>query len=234
MDRTVLSMETHPANAHNFNASLGNLSKKFEQINHTSGQHRAKEPSANSSQKEPGNSKNIGSKPEVPSSSYADMVVIKNLKARDRQVRNHEQAHLNAAGSYASGGANFSYTTGPDGQQYATGGEVGIDMSEEATPEATLKKMETVVRAALAPAQPSAADRQVAGRASIKAAKAKQDIQSEQQTDLDAAQKPSLLIDQSTNREAPKDSSPSDTQVTSFNRTISMTQAISTYQKFQK
>jgi len=69
---------------------------------------------------------------------------IAELKARDQEVRAHEQAHLSAAGGIAVSGARFTFVTGPDGQRYATGGEVNIDVSEVAgDPEATLRKAET-------------------------------------------------------------------------------------------
>jgi hypothetical protein len=72
-------------------------------------------------------------------------------------VRAHEQAHLVAAGRYASSGGTFPYETGSD---YAVGGEVAIDTSAIAgDPEATLRKMEQIRRAALAPANPSGQDR---------------------------------------------------------------------------
>lgn len=98
---------------------------------------------------------------------------LQELKRRDIEVRRHEQAHLAAGGQYVRGGANFSYTTGPDGRRYATGGEVSIDVSAERTPKATIRKMQIVRRAALAPAQPSPQDRQVAAQASQKEAEAR-------------------------------------------------------------
>ena len=92
--------------------------------------------------------------------------VISQLKARDTEVRAHEMAHLAAAGSYARGGMSFSYQTGPDGKQYAVGGEVGIDTSPVAgDPQATLQKAQVIQRAALAPAQPSGQDIKVAAAA---------------------------------------------------------------------
>ncbi len=98
---------------------------------------------------------------------------IQSLKDRDREVRTHEQAHLAAAGGIAVSGARFSYTTGPDGQRYATGGEVSIDTSEvPGDPQATMLKAETMRRAALAPAQPSGQDYSVAGKAAAIAHKA--------------------------------------------------------------
>jgi hypothetical protein len=106
-----------------------------------------------------------------------DFEVVQQLKKRDREVRTHEQAHLSVAGRYAAGGASFSYQTGPDGTRYATGGEVPIDLSAENTPEATIQKMETIKRAALAPADPSSADRQIAAEASAKEIQAMQEFQ---------------------------------------------------------
>lgn len=106
------------------------------------------------------------------------------LKSRDREVRSHEQAHLAVAGQYASGGASYTYQRGPDGNSYATGGEVPIDIGGEPTPEATIQKMRTVRRAALAPAEPSGADRQIAAQASAKEMQARQELAQELQEDL--------------------------------------------------
>lgn len=101
---------------------------------------------------------------------------LQELKARDREVRIHEQAHLAAAGQYAAGGPSFTYQQGPDGNRYAIGGEVPIDVSKEATPEETIQKMTVVRQAALAPAEPSSADRQIAAQASMTAAQARQEL----------------------------------------------------------
>ncbi len=98
------------------------------------------------------------------------------LKRRDREVKTHEQAHLAAAGQYAAGGASFSYQNGPDGKRYAIGGEVPIDIGKERSPEATVLKMRTVKRAALAPANPSPADRSIAASATAKEAQAMKEI----------------------------------------------------------
>lgn len=90
---------------------------------------------------------------------------IRKLAARDREVRAHEQAHASVGGQYA-GAPSFTFTRGPDGVRYATGGEVPIDVSRvSGDPEATIRKMQIVRRAALAPADPSAADRSIAARA---------------------------------------------------------------------
>ncbi|MEM1289566.1 MAG: putative metalloprotease CJM1_0395 family protein [Pseudomonadota bacterium] len=89
---------------------------------------------------------------------------VEKLKKRDAEVRAHEQAHAQVGGSYA-GAPTYQYTKGPDGKKYATSGEVQIDSSPERTPEATIRKMEVVIRAALAPAEPSTQDQAVARQA---------------------------------------------------------------------
>jgi hypothetical protein len=91
---------------------------------------------------------------------------VKELKKRDGEVKSHEQAHMASGGGLVQGGASFEYQNGPDGRMYAVGGEVKIDMSPERTPEATIRKMQQVRRAALAPAEPSGTDRAVAAQAS--------------------------------------------------------------------
>lgn len=97
---------------------------------------------------------------------------LQELREADRRVRAHEQAHLAAAGKYASP-PSLKYVTGPDGKQYAVAGEVGIDMSEiPGDPEATARKMEQIQRAAMAPVDPSPQDRRVAAEAAQKKAAA--------------------------------------------------------------
>jgi len=116
----------------------------------------------------------------------AEQAELRELQNRDREVRAHEQAHLAAAGSYARGGASFVYQKGPDGRMYAVGGEVGIDIGRAATPEETIAKMRVVRRAALAPAEPSAADRQIAALASIRQAEAQRQLQAAASNEQDA------------------------------------------------
>lgn len=120
---------------------------------------------------------------------------LRQLKRRDTEVRTHEQAHLSAAGRYARGGASFTLQKGPDGVSYAIGGEVGIDVGKESTPEATLVKMQTIRRAALAPANPSAADRRIAAQASVKEAQARQELLITMQDELlqaDSVEQPGI------------------------------------------
>ncbi|MEO0393125.1 MAG: putative metalloprotease CJM1_0395 family protein [Pseudomonadota bacterium] len=94
-----------------------------------------------------------------------EQAVVAELKRIDAEVRRHEQAHMNAGGQYA-GQASYTYETGPDGGRYAVAGEVPIDTAPVPDdPEATIDKMEVVIRAALAPAEPSAQDQRVAAGA---------------------------------------------------------------------
>jgi hypothetical protein len=102
---------------------------------------------------------------------------VQELKARDQEVRVHEAAHVAAGGAYVTGGPTYTYQTGPDGKSYAIGGEVGIDTSEvEGDPKATIRKMQTVVAAALAPAEPSGQDQKVAAAARQKEAQARAEL----------------------------------------------------------
>jgi len=109
--------------------------------------------------------------------SQEERQALTKLKTRDREVRAHEQAHLAAAGPYAKGPPSFEFQTGPDGKPYAVGGEVQIDTSEvSGNPQATLVKAQTIKRAATAPRNPSAQDRQVASQASRMEIKARKEI----------------------------------------------------------
>jgi hypothetical protein len=91
---------------------------------------------------------------------------LSQLRSRDAEVRAHESAHMAAGGRYVTGGASYSYQKGPDGGQYAVGGEVGIDTSTvPGDPEETVRKMRAIRAAALAPSDPSAADLAVAAAA---------------------------------------------------------------------
>jgi len=108
--------------------------------------------------------------------SEEDQRKIEELKRIDREVRTHEQAHLSAAGGYARGGASYDYLTGPDGKRYANSGHVNIDTSRERTPEATIRKADIVHKAALAPANPSPSDRQIASNAMKMKAEAQKEL----------------------------------------------------------
>lgn len=111
----------------------------------------------------------------------AEQQQVRALQERDAEVRAHEQAHLSAAGGHARGGPSYQFKTGPDGRQYAVGGEVPIDVSEvPGDPAATIAKAQAIAAAAHAPTSPSAADRAVAAQANRLQAEARQDLIDEQ------------------------------------------------------
>jgi len=104
---------------------------------------------------------------------------IRQLAARDREVRQHEQAHVAVGGRFASA-PRFEFVRGPDGVNYAVAGEVQIDTSPvPGDPEATAQKAQQIRRAANAPLEPSAADRRVAAEAARMEAEARQQVRQE-------------------------------------------------------
>lgn len=108
--------------------------------------------------------------------------IVAKLAATDRDVRAHEAAHLAVAGRYATSGANYGYSLGPDGKLYATSGEVSMDVAPDPTdPEATIQKERVVEEAANAPVDPSSQDRMVAAQAAQAEAQAEQQLLKQQQ-----------------------------------------------------
>lgn len=101
--------------------------------------------------------------------------VIRELAARDREVRAHEQAHAAVGGIYA-GSPSYTFQRGPDGVNYAIGGEVPISLPQGGDPQQRIVAAEQVRRAALAPAEPSGADRQIAAAATRIALDARAEI----------------------------------------------------------
>ncbi|MGD0088985.1 MAG: putative metalloprotease CJM1_0395 family protein [Planctomycetota bacterium] len=108
----------------------------------------------------------------------AEETEIKQLEARDAHVRAHEAAHAAVGGPYVRG-ESFSYERGPDGRMYAIGGEVQLDVSPEKDPRATIRKMEVIRAAALAPGDPSPQDMAVAAEATAEEAQAAQELAQE-------------------------------------------------------
>ena len=103
---------------------------------------------------------------------------INQLKAIDQDVRAHEMAHKIAGGDL-TGPINYKYVIGPNGKKYAVGGDVSIDVSPAPTPQETIKKMQRVIKAALAPVDPSAQDRAVAAQAQMMLEQAEIELQKE-------------------------------------------------------
>lgn len=101
---------------------------------------------------------------DLNAEQQAKLAEIEQLAERDREVRRHEQAHQAVGGQY-TGAVSYVFTQGPDGRKYAIAGEVSVDLSRASDPEDTIQKMEQIKRAALAPAEPSSQDRQIAAEA---------------------------------------------------------------------
>lgn len=94
--------------------------------------------------------------------SEEQLAAVAALAQRDREVREHEMAHV-VAGRPWAGPAVYVYQTGPDGRRYAIGGFSPIDVAPiEGDPEATAEKMRIVIAGAMAAQPPSGADRHVA------------------------------------------------------------------------
>lgn len=122
----------------------------------------------------------------------AEQQELRGLKKRDREVKQHELAHASAGGQL-SGAPSYQFVTGPDGVRYAISGEVSIKLTTSSDPKKTLKDMQQVQRAALAPTEPSFQDRKVASQAARIALQARAE-----------------LMKQSTNEEKPKASQSKD------------------------
>lgn len=133
---------------------------------------------------------------------------VEKLKQRDREVRAHEQAHARVGGAYASA-PSYTFQQGPDGKRYAVGGEVQIDTAKERTPEATIRKMQIVIRAATAPAEPSSQDLKVAQQARSQLSEAQADLRQQKADELnggdeeaDASEQPSSSAEEPGKAEA--------------------------------
>ena len=111
--------------------------------------------------------------PDGKDLSKGDRQLVEDLKARDAKVRQHEAAHIMAAGGQASSAPTYVYQTGPDGRRYAVGGSVQISMgSSTGDPEEAERTARKAHRAAMATGEPSAADLNTAQRAMSLAARA--------------------------------------------------------------
>lgn len=135
---------------------------------------------------QPSNTASKSNDPSKPSTSPTklspeDERVLQRLSQTDLDVKTHEHQHVATAGGYVESGPVYNYTTGPDGKRYAVGGHVSLDMSSiPNNPEATISKAQVIKRAALAPANPSGADRAVAAAAAKMEMKAREQLRTEQ------------------------------------------------------
>jgi hypothetical protein len=91
-----------------------------------------------------------------------EQILLSELMREDREVRAHEMAHFYMGRPYTSD-PEYWFVTGPLGKRFAVAGHVRFDLTAVAgDPAATLKKFETLRRAARAPSVPSQYDLKVA------------------------------------------------------------------------
>lgn len=92
-----------------------------------------------------------------------EAALVAELERMDRDVRDHEMAHYFAARPHGAF-PEYWYVSGPQGRRYAASGITQFDASEiEGDIAASLRKLQKLRQAALAPRVPSDEDRRVAG-----------------------------------------------------------------------
>ena len=92
---------------------------------------------------------------------------VRELKQIEQNVIAHEQAHMSAGGGFV-GPASYTYAIGPDGNQYIVGGEVTFNIPSGGSLEDQEAAFEALIKAALAPVDPSPTDIRVAASAGAK------------------------------------------------------------------
>ncbi len=83
---------------------------------------------------------------------------LQKLKNRDQEVRLHEAQHNRNPGTVSIGGPQYTYTIGPDGKVYATGGQVMVTTGASGDPKTALRKARALKSAALSTGEPSSMD----------------------------------------------------------------------------
>jgi hypothetical protein len=152
-----------PQNNPTYSDELKNRGTELKQA--IDGRSQERDPEGRSDQDNSGQSGSGQSSQQDTEQQSTEQRKIAELKQRDAEVRAHEQAHA-SVGADLAGAPSYEFELGPDGKQYAVGGEVNIDLAVvPGDPQATIVKMQKVKAAALAPAEPSAADRSVATEA---------------------------------------------------------------------
>ncbi len=83
---------------------------------------------------------------------------LQKLKNRDQEVRQHEAQHSRNLETIPIGGPQYTYTIGPDGKVYATGGQVIVATGTSSDPETALRKARALKSTALSTGEPSSTD----------------------------------------------------------------------------
>jgi len=136
--------------------------------------------------------------------SAEDKRRVAELQQTDRNVREHEAAHLRAGAGVVTSGASFTYTKGPDDKQYAVSGEVSIDTSSEREPQRNIDKGERIQVAALAPRDPSPQDHRVAAVGSQMEAQGRSDLTVQQRDEAAEVAEQSAAKDSSAEESNPE------------------------------
>ena len=87
-----------------------------------------------------------------------EKIELAKLQKRDQEVRQHENMHMNNPDVQSIGGAKYTYTQGPDGKMYASGGKVTLTTGPTSDPKTAERKARALGDAALAPGEPSNQD----------------------------------------------------------------------------
>ena len=96
----------------------------------------------------------------IPICPPSDVDPVEWSAVRDR-VHLHEEAHKAAAGDYAIGEIEYRCERGSD--RHILSGSLQLDAIVDSTkPDVSLRKMQAIIRTALAPARPTARDQLVA------------------------------------------------------------------------
>ncbi|HCY38192.1 MAG: hypothetical protein DKM50_00380 [Candidatus Margulisiibacteriota bacterium] len=166
-------------------STYSSIAKEIQNTNNASPQNKDTEKENNSKNPEKTNlQKKIERYMEHKSANQNEelkqKVEIQKLKAAEAQLEAHEMAHKMVGGMYA-GFVTYTMAVGPDGKNYKVQGEVNLDSSAAASPEETVRKMERVISAAMAPLNPSPQDRSVVGRAAAMKMQAEQEIRRDKQ-----------------------------------------------------
>gem|GEM_PF-5594133 len=116
---------------------------------------------------------------------------VAKLQQQDREIRQHEQAHLAAIGRIPTSGPIYRLAKGPDGRLYVIGGRVNFLMPPAQSAQEKLELARQLRKMALAPAQPSAKDRSVAAQAAQQINQARRELAAEERLAAENGKGPS-------------------------------------------
>ena len=111
--------------------------------------------------------------------------VLQKLKAKDQQIKSHEQTHSALSGANSSN-PHYNYQVGPDGKMYAVGGSVTMDTSIKIDPNNqnstsnALLKLDQLQKATSSVDEPSSADMSIATKANFMKIRLQMQTQDEQ------------------------------------------------------